>query len=238
MSKKIFLCSGFGLIEMIVAISISLIVSYGIISLTVMQNRENRSLAEKLSALELEATLISTLNNFATCSFTVNQSGPLSLDTSLLGTSIPPVFELQKVYAGVLTSSMVLAEVGVPISPFTQKLAPSSIRVENIIDSGLPDMYSAELHVHYNNDKRVRPIKPSRVRITLRTAGAGVVKTISGCTGGASTISGSFCNTWNEDPPGPNSAGCVSPDNGFCHIPNSESAAICVISGTDDDTMA
>lgn len=230
--------AGFGLIEALVGVSVAIISMYGIISLLQVQSRETRSLEERLAALDLEKSIISSLTNFSVCSFMINHGGGHTLTVANIGTATPPVLTISKVFAGSTPASLVLAETGQPVSPYVRSLIPLSIKIENILRTGLADTYSGDLMIQYDNARLVRPLKPTRVRVSLRTTGAVDPHPVNGCTGGATMSTGLFCNTWNEDPPGPNIHGCAAPDSGFCHIPNSENAAQCVISAMDDDTSA
>lgn len=155
------------LIQVLVALAISLIIIVGIFSVIDSMRKETRSLEEKIAALNLESTLIRTLHNLNICSNILTTPSPWEFDSTRIGSSSPPILNLTSLPSTSNPSSPFLIEVGVNSSAFVQNLIVTSIQLQNVSGSG--NSYTGQIVVSFDDSRLVRSIKPLAFQINFST---------------------------------------------------------------------
>lgn len=184
---------GMGLTQVIVAIGITSVLISAMVALTTNQARENRALTEKLAALDLQRSVISTVSDPAICTHIVVHGATTTFNASLVNTATPPPpIDLGTIlYATATPPGPKIAEVGTIASPISSSLKVSSIEIADIscvapCDPLLTSSFNAVIRVNFDISQSVRSIAPAMASVILQTTGAGATKTITGCGGTAS----------------------------------------------------
>lgn len=217
--------SGISLVEILVGIGIISIAMAAIISLQISQQRETRALSEKLSTLDVERLLVTSLADGSTCSYILNTPTALSFDSTTLSPTSPqyltPTLPLySRVVSGV--PGPVLAQVGSPLTPSTPSLVVSNIRLK--IESGVGSTYLGRWEIAFNPNSLVRPIKPISISTLLNVdTTIPTAATITSCIGSSVR----FTNTTYH-------AFCATPAGGT-NLKSTQPNRICTLSATDDD---
>ena len=196
--KKIFFISedGQSLVGTLVSVSIMGVAILGMASMFQYYNKEMRAVNEKLSALELEKSLITTLANGSVCAFELTQAGawlpsgttiPITFDSSSIGTANPPIINLNQVLINAAADAPVLASINSPAGLNSNSAVIKSIQITNITGPADGNTFSAQLQVTFDPDKLVRSLSPVSIHQTILTSGSGNTKTITGCLGESSS---------------------------------------------------
>lgn len=159
--------AGVSIIEVLVAGGIMAIIFAATASLIASQQKEGRALAEKMASLDLERLLINSLSNGTICSAELasnvfNSTGPYKIDTSNLATQ---VINLSSLHASKLASAPTLISVGQTASSLSYSLKIDTIRFQNFVSAGLPDLYLTDLEVSLKGG--VRSFKPAPMQLPV-----------------------------------------------------------------------
>ncbi|WP_413290174.1 type II secretion system protein [Bdellovibrio sp. HCB337] len=177
--------SGTSLIEVLVAVSIIGFIALALTSLIVSQQKESRALADKLSALDLQQLLISTLADGSVCTFQLtdpSEASHRSAQTINIQNIATEIIELDRILLrGVAGSSVLIAKDG-SVSALSPQMTVKSIVLENI--QGSNDFFTANYRVDFASTS-IRPPKAITVKTTLQTnpASPNSAKQIVGCKG-------------------------------------------------------
>ncbi len=162
------------LVETLVALSILSIVMAGMITINANQQRETRSLSEKIAALDAEKLLIQTMTSSSLCHRMLvdkdySSTNPQTFDPKLIDTEKPPVIKLpgNKLVAS-SSSTAALFKVGAAPSPDIPSLVVQSIHIDDLEPAG-NDLYKATLEVQFQNSRLIRPIKSAKTTLLLTT---------------------------------------------------------------------
>lgn len=198
---------GSSLIQVLMAVTLTGIVSLAIFSSINAQNREIAASRELIAQMELKTRLMLTLADAGNCQAALVTAptaagGPLRFDAR---TDRLPRQAAQLTMLPESSSSTVpLVEVQNPddgdeeiVSNFAPQLRIESIRVSNIIGSG--NRYTADVQVMFDQETATRPLAPVTTRVALVTTGPTRDKTITQCLGAA----GSSTTEEPEDPDRP-----------------------------------
>ncbi|MFS4460543.1 type II secretion system protein J [Bdellovibrio sp. HCB2-146] len=177
--------AGMSLVEVLVVTGIMAIIGLAITSLVVSQQKETRALTDKLSSLDLQQLMISTLADGTVCTFQLT-------DPSEAPHRTLPVININNLAAVNITFNRILIRgaVGAPVlitrgevvSGLSSQLKVRSITLGNL--QGTNNFYTAEYLVDFDSTWS-RPPKPIKVRTTLQMdpASPNTAKTIVGCKG-------------------------------------------------------
>lgn len=169
--------SGFSLIEALVAIAVGLMVSYGLVTMQLNQQKETKSITEKMLILDFEKLLLQTLSDGSVCTFMLTNTSydpanPKTFDETLIGSATPPVIQLPGNQivgstAATVAAGPFLAKNGQ--RPFADRnLVVNTIALKNIQTLG-PTSYRAEFEIDFDQTLLVRSSKPIRLSTVLRT---------------------------------------------------------------------
>lgn len=164
---------GFSLVEVLVATGILAILTAGIATLLNSQNKEIRSMSERVAATDLQRVLQSTLGSGNSCVYALNNPTPLTFNslapfpqTLDLGAQSPP--RVIYSYVGTGTPPLLgpkLLEVGMPASAVSNAIVTKGIKLE--ITSGAGNKYMANWIIDLDETKTVRASKAVRVSTVL-----------------------------------------------------------------------
>ena len=207
---KLFLKNrnGQGLVQAIIAGAIMSIIVLAMISMQSSQAKENRALAEKLAALDLQRFVTATLANSSACSYHVSLLANPTFNTAhITAAGGGPSIDLGNVLLsnGTATSPAIVT-VGEVASPVSNSLVVSSIKIVDINcpapcpNPVLSNQFTANITINFDSSKLIRSILPVKSQIVLNTTGVGAVKTITSClASGPGTFTKSSLTT-REDP--------------------------------------
>ena len=200
MNLKLFLNrNGQSLVSTLVSVAIMGIAILGMTSMFSYFSKEMRSINEKLSVLELEKALITTLADGSVCTFEVTNSGawhpsgvtpPLTFDASKIGSATPPVINLNQILVSAAADSPVLTSINNPAGLNSNSAVVKTIEIANITGPATGNTFSVKFKVSMDTDKLIRSLKPIYIHQTILTSGTGNIKTITGCLGGSALSSG------------------------------------------------
>lgn len=187
--------SGMSMIEVLVALGIVGFIIAALTAFMVSQQKESRALAEKLSVMDLQQLLISSLADGAVCTFLMTddtQASNRSSRTINASSLANQKITLNKIPLRGQASSPSVVELDMPVSALSPQLKAKSISIENLQGSG--DFYMADILVSFtSNGPRV--LRPIAVKTILRTdpASPANAKVIVGC---KNNVSGSGGRAW------------------------------------------
>jgi type II secretory pathway pseudopilin PulG len=166
-SKK----SGFSIVEILIASGMLGILILGFISFMVMQQKEAKSLSQKLNTLDLEKLLMATLADGTVCTFELanpaaSTNNPIKFDSTALPTTSP--IAISQIRASAISTAPNIVQAGAFV-PGSKELTISDISLSNISSAGIPDLFLGELNISFDESKLVHPLKPIKFRVTLRT---------------------------------------------------------------------
>jgi type II secretory pathway pseudopilin PulG len=158
---------GFSLVEVLVVAGIMMIMMFAMMTLSVNQNSETRSIQDKLAKLELEGTLIRVLSGGGICTFVLSDASQSSvagtpnrfvdtIDTSTPAALASQVVPIRKIPSGVAINAIALAEVGTLASANSSTLKISAMEFKNFRANGV-DQYLADFVVSFD-PATIRPV--------------------------------------------------------------------------------
>ncbi|MBX2986502.1 MAG: hypothetical protein KF802_01270 [Bdellovibrionaceae bacterium] len=230
------------MIETLVTMAIAMIILLGVMSLGEHIRRQSRGIQQKQETLELKNLMLQRLASPSVCTWqladpgmTVSVSGPLSASNPS-----PTQLTFTELRQGPDVDSPVMVRENSLLPGSQTGLRVSTITLHNIYPTGNQDEYSGTFEVQFDPVSVVTALQPVRHTVTFTTVAGDPLnaKHIATCNATPRPFMARYCNTWNQDPVGPNAYGCDHPVDGFCNIPNSENARFCFLMGMDDDTAS
>ena len=176
---------GFSLVEVLVTIGLLGIISAGITSMILSQNKQTRALAENLAAQDLYKSMISGLSNSEVCKFILSKH---RYDTQSVMNGRPYKTNLgnEPIYMNMSSSGtpgMELVKKGDQASAYSSSLFVSGIFYELTSGtvSGSKGSFKGRWILEFDSTKTVRPMKPLSVSslITLNVTNSGAADIIS-----------------------------------------------------------
>jgi prepilin-type N-terminal cleavage/methylation domain-containing protein len=179
---------GMSLPEVMVAVGIMSIVMMGVTSMLRTVQNEVKSLSEIVAKLEVEKFLISALADDQVCTSeltnpSLNSKAPYTFDAQDPTTLGKQVLSLDRIHMTTAPGAPVLIENSTEASPMSKSLIVKSISVENFSNTGIADLFRAEIVVRFDSTKLVRataPVRISRFIMTDSTSPASAKKVL-GC---------------------------------------------------------
>lgn len=158
--------SGFSLVEVLITSSIVIVIALSFASLTQSLFKEFKGLSQKADAAEVRNSMILAFANANVCSWqlsgrTIRTSGVTATNSSSTNLSITSI------YAGMNTSSRIIARADQPISISQSSLVVDSIRFKDIFSTGVPNEYVGTFYVTFKNESLVRPIKDITTQVVF-----------------------------------------------------------------------
>ena len=172
--------NGFSLVQSLISLAIAGIVMTSIVAMMGIQGREQKSLSQKLSILDLQRVLIATLSNEAVCNYQLTRPGNNHFDATLIGSNPGPIINLTKITSQASATSPSAAEVGAPASA-NDPLTTTRIQVRDFVDAGTTDKYRANLVVEFNANEMIRSLRPIIIQLNISTTGPLNNRQIVGC---------------------------------------------------------
>lgn len=175
--------SGFSIVEVLMTSAIVIVIAMAFASLTNNLYREFKGMTEKADAAEVRNSMILAFANSNICSWqlmgkTINTAGVTATTASSTDITIPTL------YAGLNTSSYVIARANTKVSVNQSSLTVDTIHLKNIFGTGYPDEYVGTIHVTFKADSLVRPLKGATTQVVfvVDPAGPASARSIVGCT--------------------------------------------------------
>lgn len=172
--------SGLSIVQVIVAAGIGFVILSSIIGAQVNSARENRALAEKLSALELQRQITAALSSPASCSLLFTKPGNVISGQAEFETTGPfPHTILLRAIPISLAEDVVSLD-----SPFAA--LSNSLRVRAADGIRLVIANATEtptLEIFFDSSSLIRSIRHLSFPVRVTTAVAGTTHTITGCDG-------------------------------------------------------
>lgn len=177
--------AGVSLVELLVVVAIISFIGAAFASMILSQQKEGRSLAEKLSSLDLQQLLISTFADGSVCTYLMtdsSQANNRSASTFNVNDLQNQTITFKNLPARAAAGAAIVAALDEAVSPLAPHLKVSEIAIRNI--QGSSDYYTADLQISFSGS--VRALKPISVKTILQTDSASPAnaKTITGCSGG------------------------------------------------------
>lgn len=160
--------SGISLVETLIALGLLSVMALLFSQVQLSQMREMKALSEKVVVLDFEKLLISSLSDGTTCQHILNSPTPLTFDSTAISSTTPAILTpTLPIYAGVKLGvpGPVVAEVGQLISPISNSVRVSSIRL--LITEGSAGSFKAHWEIAFDSSKMVRSLKPAVVQTVL-----------------------------------------------------------------------
>ncbi|WP_374029950.1 hypothetical protein [Bdellovibrio bacteriovorus] len=182
--------------ELLIAVGILGILSAGMATLMINQQKESRALQETFARMDLEKSLLSSLANGSICTFILNHSsqGPTSstpnrdrnvFDSNGVTSSQPLIIKIQNLLASPSESAPSLARVGERASALSNNLIVSDMRF--VIRPNLPpDVFLADFEVSFRENMTVRAPRKIVIKNIQIATDSGTplnAKEIIGCSG-------------------------------------------------------
>lgn len=173
---------GQALIQIMIAGSIMSIIMAGMLTMMSLQNKENKALGEKLTALDLSRTITATLADPNACNELLNASNivngihALTFDASHVSHDKPHVINLHQIPRFVPSN-------------------PSIIRAKNGIQLNITSQNTGDLIINFDQTNLVHPIKNLSFPVSLFSSGPINNTMINGCAN-ASTLSPGLLVGW------------------------------------------
>ncbi|MBC7371644.1 MAG: hypothetical protein H7326_08770 [Bdellovibrionaceae bacterium] len=158
---------GQSLIQVLVAMAISVIVLMTTMTVIQTQTRETLALQQKLGAIGLETSLFRAVSDGAVCKKLVTTPTNWVFNGGAIGTAVAPTLTMDSIPSSSSVSAETLIQVGKTASVWTTSLVVSSISLTDI--SGNGNDYSGRLKVEFDLTKLIRALKPISIRIDFRT---------------------------------------------------------------------
>ncbi|XGC81601.1 hypothetical protein ACES2L_03790 [Bdellovibrio bacteriovorus] len=184
---KITTRSGFSLVEILIGVSVVMIAALAFASLSTTMMKEMKAISQKADAAELRNSMILALANSNVCSWqlqgrTIRTSGVTATNAS--STTIT----LQNLYAGLNTSSYVIAATGGDVSVSQSSLRVASIILRDIFSTGTPNEFIGTFHVSFDESTLVRALKSvtTQVVFIVNPSDPANARRIVGCTSSGS----------------------------------------------------
>lgn len=208
--------AGFSMVQVLIAIAISGMLAMGIATMMSNQNKEAKSLGEKVAIIDLSNLLMTTWTDPSVCT---GQFSGTTLDTTLVGSPTPLELNLTTV-AG---NGSPIINAGDVVSPIAPGFKVSTIKVTRFTGSG--DDFNAVLQIDFQVTKNTRAHKPAMVRLKFKTdpSTPANAKAILAC-GGSNSILVTA----------PSPYGCLAPRNGTCNIDSAPGMKFCGLSKVEN----
>lgn len=172
---------GFTLIEAMVFVAISSIVTLGLTSAFISFVRQSRAASEKLDINEAKNLFRIALLNELVCTW---QLAGRQVVTGGVTSSVPSPtqIDLDVLYQGMSTTSAILADAGelLMTSPW---IRVQRVSFENILATGNPNEYVGEFVISFQNDTMVMAREPIRLLQIFTVSGAPPNQSIANCVG-------------------------------------------------------
>lgn len=160
---------GQSLIQVLIAVAIMGVLMAALMTLSGIQSREMAAAQQKMAALDLQNSLLSSLLTSSVCDFVLNSPTSLTFNSLRLPTkiSIPASRPVpMNVNPGPPPQAgPIVAQIGTSPSPLSETLEIRTIDLE--VSSGANGSYMANWVVDFDQTKLVRSIKPIRISTAL-----------------------------------------------------------------------
>lgn len=174
---------GMSLVEVLVSIGISTVISFVMATTMVNVSRDQRALQEKYNQLELKNDLLTAFANSDICLSQLNQNSPtLNLSGASSTNSPGQSISYSELHMGSSNQSMLLAKVGEPLpggSP--HQMVVSKIELGSFLSTGSPNTFTGELKIEMDPATLTRPLKPLLIKQIFNTTGPLSSAKIVGC---------------------------------------------------------
>jgi type II secretory pathway pseudopilin PulG len=174
---------GMSLVEVLVSIGISTVISFVMATTMVNVSRDQRALQEKYNQLELKNDLLTAFANTDICLSQLNQNSP-TLNLSGVSASNPSKQSISysELHMGNSNQSLLLAKVGSPLpgsSP--NQMVVSKIELGSFLSTGSPNTFTGELKIEMDPATLTRALKPLSIKQIFNIAGPVASAKIVGC---------------------------------------------------------
>lgn len=175
--------SGFSLIEVLITSSIVIVIALSFASLTQSLFKEFKGLSQKADAAEIRNSMILAFANSNVCSWqllgrVIRTSGVTAVTSSSTN------LNFDTLYAGMNTSSRVIAKANTPITVAGSSMVVDSIHFKDIFYTGVPNEYVGTFYITFKNESLIRPLKDvtAQVVFLVDPADPANARGILGCT--------------------------------------------------------
>jgi prepilin-type N-terminal cleavage/methylation domain-containing protein len=174
---------GMSLIEVLIAVGISSIISFVMASVMVNVSTDQRALQEKYSLLELKNDLLVAFSNTDICLAQLNQNSPrLRLSGVTVTSPSSQVIDYKELRLGTSNRSQILAKVGEPLpGNGPRQMVVSKIEFGSFLATGTPNTYTGELKIELDSKSLTRPLKSLSLTQVFNTTGPLGAAKIAGC---------------------------------------------------------
>lgn len=160
-----------------------MVIALAFASLTTTMMKEMKGLTQKADAAEVRNSMILALSNSNVCSWQLQGRAIRTTGVTATNASTTTI-TLQNLYAGLNTSSFVIAEAGGNVSVAQSSLRVATIILRDIFSTGTPNEYIGTFHVTFDESTLVRPLKSvtAQVVFIVNPADPANARRIVGCT--------------------------------------------------------
>lgn len=176
---KIHKMSGISLVEALVAVGITSILSIFLMSVFENARKESASLDQKLALNSLKRDLISYGSAQDICKKSLTE-----ITSSFPTGSMPSEVELSRLYASA-TSTLKLAEKDKPITPNYAKFKITSIKLKQLLPIGT-NSFSGKLTIETSGGNV--PFQPIELRVAVKSSTVGANTQLDGCISSEATL--------------------------------------------------
>jgi len=158
--------SGFSIIEVLMTSAIVIVIALAFASLTNNLLKEFKGLTQKADAAEVRNSMILAFANSNVCSWQllgkkIRTTGVTSTTASTTDITIPTL------YAGLNSSSYVIAKANTKISVNGSALTVDTIHLKDIYSTGAINEYIATIHVNFQTGSLVRPLRAATTQVVF-----------------------------------------------------------------------
>lgn len=187
--------NGFSLIQTIVALGVMSIIALSMTELYRHQQRGMKLLSQKYDILNLQNSLNSLVITSSTACTSQLAGQTFSTDgvTSTTPSSSVVSFPSNEIRAGAAATGYLLAKAGDAL--LGSSVIINSIQVSNILYTGVPGRYIANLAIDYDPNSLIQLMKPLRMNLVIYATVSGTTATITSC-GNESKLNCSLVTAW------------------------------------------
>ncbi len=151
--------NGFSLIEILIAAGLAAMLSLGLASMFLQQQKEMKALDEKFYLQSLRQNVMNILQSKAVC---LSNLGTISADISSATTTTPSTinFVFNELHIGTSTLTPLVAKVNVSLpGRLSNEMIPASMQMKNIYQTGAVNEYRGTLVIDFLSSSMTRALK-------------------------------------------------------------------------------